>query len=420
MRLFKAESLEIFKLRDFRNFIGMRFFLTLAIQMQFATLSLQIYYEYTNRDEFIVGLLGLAEVIPFVITSFYSGYVSDNTARKKIIRIGAWALTVNSILLFLNSEPHFQFGSGLGYHFIFFIVFLFGIIRSFLGATTHPFMSQIVPRQLYTHSATWNSSAWHLASILGPVIAGIIYAMNNSYHANYCHALVTVFFLIALVFTALIKHNGAIEKSEKKETVYQSFKTGLNFVFSQKLFLSALSLDMFAVLFGGAIAILPAFTDKVLHLGPDAYGFLRTAPALGAIIMALIMAVYPPKHKAGLALLLSVTAFGIFTIGFALSTTFWMAFIMLFLTGAFDNVSVVVRHSILQFATPDHMRGRVSAINSIFIGSSNEIGAFESGAAAKYLGLVRSIVIGGSLTIITVASVNWLNPKLKKLDLTKF
>lgn len=420
MRLLQAESLQIFKIRDFRNFIGMRFFITLAIQMQFATLSLQIYYEYTNRDEFIVGLLGLAEVIPFVITSFYSGYVSDNTARKKIIKIAAFALTFNAILLFLNSDSTFLFGRNLGYYFIFGIVFFFGIIRSFLGATTHPFMSQIVPRNMYTHSATWNSSAWHLANILGPVLAGIIYSLNNQYHANWCHFIVIILFIIAILFILLIKHNGKFEQLKDKETVFESFKVGLNFVLSNKMVLSALSLDMFAVLFGGAIAILPAFTDKILGLGPEYYGVLRTAPACGAVLMALIMAFYPPQKKAGIALLFSVAAFGIFTIGFALSTNFWLAFIMLFLTGAFDNVSVVVRHSILQFGTPDNMRGRVSAINSIFIGSSNEIGAFESGAAAKYLGLVRSILLGGTITMFTVGCVNWLNPKLKKLDLTKF
>ncbi|MFN8230531.1 MAG: MFS transporter [Bacteroidia bacterium] len=420
MRLLQAESLQIFKIRDFRNFIGMRFFITLAIQMQFATLSLQIYYEYTNRDEFIVGLLGLAEVIPFVITSFYSGYVSDNTARKKIIKIAVFALTFNAILLFFNSDSNFLFGRNLGYYFIFGIVFLFGIIRSFLGATTHPFMSQIVPRNMYTHSATWNSSAWHLANILGPVLAGIVYSLNNQYHANWCHFIVIVLFLIAIFFILLIKHNGKFEQLKNKESVFESFKVGLNFVFSNKMVLSALSLDMFAVLFGGAVAILPAFTDKILGLAPEYYGILRTAPACGAVIMALIMAFYPPQKKAGVALLLCVAAFGIFTIGFALSTNFWLAFIMLFLTGAFDNVSVVVRHSILQFGTPDNMRGRVSAINSIFIGSSNEIGAFESGAAAKYLGLVRSILLGGTITMLTVGCVNWLNPKLKKLDLTKF
>lgn len=170
---------------------------------------------------------------------------------------------------------------------------------------------------------------------------------------------------------------------------------------------------------GGAVALIPAFTDKILHLGPEAYGLLRTAPAVGAVIMALIMVVRPPSKKAGIALLWSVAAFGLFTILFAISTNYWIAFVCLACTGAFDNVSVIVRHTILQLSTPDNMRGRVSAINSVFIGSSNEIGAFESGATAKLFGLVPSIILGGVLTIATVLGVNKLNPKLKKLDLTK-
>jgi MFS family permease len=280
-------------------------------------------------------------------------------------------------------------------------------------------MSQILPRQYYTHSATWNSTAWHTGAILGPVVAGLVYGYNNQLNAKWCHLLEVIFFLLALFFIWQIKHNGEPEKQEKKESILEGLKVGLNFVFKNKMVLSALSLDLFAVLFGGAVALIPAFTDKVLHLGPEAYGLLRTAPAIGAVVMAFLMAVHPPSKKAGQALIWSVIAFGVFTILFALSTTYLMAFVMLFFTGAFDNVSVVVRHSILQLMTPDNMRGRESAINSVFIGSSNEIGAFESGATAKLFGLVPSIIVGGGLTVFVVAVINKLNPKLKKLDINK-
>lgn len=218
----------------------------------------------------------------------------------------------------------------------------------------------------------------------------------------------------------LIRNPGAPHVQMKKESIFDSMKVGLQFVFKQKMVLSAISLDLFAVLFGGAVALIPAFTDKILHLGPSAYGLLRTAPAIGAVFMAMVMVVYPPGKKAGLALLWSVVAFGVFTILFAFSSNYWVAFLMLFATGAFDNVSVVVRHSILQLMTPDHMRGRVSAINSIFIGSSNEIGAFESGLAAKLMGLVNSIAFGGIMTIVTVGIVDRANKKLRKLDITNF
>lgn len=301
---------------------------------------------------------------------------------------------------------------------LFSVVFLFGIIRSFLAATTHPFMSQIVPRAFYTQSATWNSTAWHIGAILGPVLAGIIYGYNQSFNADTCYLINCVLFLLAMFFILRI---GAKEMPPKKEseTLFNSMLAGLKFVYKNKMIFSALSLDLFAVLFGGAVALIPAFTDKILHLGPQAYGLLRTSPAIGAVLMALIMAIKPPGKKAGVALIWSVIAFGLFTVLFAVSTNYWLAFLMLLFTGAFDNISVVVRHSILQLMTPDNMRGRVAAVNSIFIGSSNEIGAFESGVAARLMGLVPSIIFGGGMTILVVLGVKKINPELQKLDLTK-
>lgn len=275
-------------------------------------------------------------------------------------------------------------------------------------------MSQIIPRELYTQSATWNSTAWHIGSILGPVLAGILYGYNNSLHADWCYALTCILFLFALLFYTLIESKPVPTKTQN-ETFVQSMTVGIKFVFQNKLVLSALSLDLFAVLFGGAVALIPPFTDKVLHLGPEAYGLLRTAPAIGAVLMAFYLAANEPKNNAGKSLLLGVAFFGLFTILFAISTNYWVAFAMLLLTGAFDNISVVVRHSILQLSTPDEMRGRVSAVNSIFIGSSNEIGAFESGFAARALGLVPSIVFGGAMTILVVLGINKLNPDLKKI-----
>ncbi len=416
MALLKTESLQIFKIKEFRLFVMARFFMTLAIQMQFSAIYLQVYYEY-SKEEIVLGLIGLTEAVPFVITSFFSGHVSDNFYRKRIILLGVIALLIGALLLYLNVEPLVLLFKNTGIIALFAIVFLFGIIRSFLAASLQPYMSQIVPRQFYTHSATWNSTAWHTGAILGPVVAGLVYGFSNN--ARLCHLIEVVLFLLALFYIWRINHKGAPEKKEKKESVLEGMKVGLNFVFKNKMVLSALSLDLFAVLFGGAVALIPAFTDKVLHLGPEVYGLLRTAPAIGALAMAFVMAVYPPAKKAGLALIWSVIAFGVFTIFFALSTTYWMAFAMLFFTGAFDNVSVVVRHSILQLSTPDNMRGRVSAINSVFIGSSNEIGAFESGATAKLFGLVPSIIVGGGLTILVVGVINKINPKLKKLDINR-
>lgn len=416
--LVKRDSLDIFKIREFRLFVLTRLFLTLAIQMQFSTIYLQVYYEY-SKEEVILGFIGLTEAVPFIITSFFSGHFADKKPKRSILIAGILLLLSGAVFLFLNAQPLILLLKSAGMYALFFVVFLFGIIRSFLSAATNPFLSQLVPRHYYTHAANWNSTFWHTGAILGPVLAGLVYGVNGTFNASWCHITEVGLFITALVCVLGIKNNGSSQQIKSKETVLDSIKVGINFVFKNKMVFSAISLDLFAVLFGGAVVLIPAFTDKVLHLGPEAYGLLRTAPAIGAVIMAFFMAVYPPAKKAGLALIWSVIAFGVFTILFGLSTNYWLAFAMLFFTGAFDNVSVVVRHSILQLMTPDHMRGRVSAINGIFIGSSNEIGAFESGVAAKFLGLVPSIIFGGGMTILVVLGIDKINPKLRKLDVTK-
>jgi MFS family permease len=417
MSIFDSSSLEIFKIKQFRYFILARFFLTLGIQLQMSTINLQVYYEFT-KEEFVLGMIGLAEAVPFIITSFFSGHYADLLNRKKIILTGIFMLLLGAIALYVNSAPFITVLRSFGLPALFVIVFAFGVVRSFLSASVQPFMTSFIPRNLYTQSSTWNSTAWHIGAILGPVLSGLIYAYKGELHADWCYILNIVLYVLAFGFIAITSYEQTFTP-ENTESIVQSMKVGLNFVFKNKMVLSALSLDLFAVLFGGAMALIPAFTDKVLHLGPEAYGLLRTSPAIGAVIMALIMSVWPPGKKAGVALLWSVVAFGIFTIAFSYSTNYWLAFAFLALTGAFDNISVVIRHSILQLLTPDNMRGRVSAVNSIFIGSSNEIGAFESGLACKLMGLIPSIAFGGAMTILVVFGVHKSNPALKELDLTK-
>lgn len=418
MSLFRRESLEIFHNKSFRLFIYTRFLLTLAIQMQFGTIYLQVYYEYT-KDELMLGMVGLSEAVPFILTSLVSGHFADRIPKKKILLTGSLLLGLGALLLLLNALPQVELFRGFGLFTLFAIVFLFGITRSFMASSSNPYLAQLLPRSQYTHAATWNSTAWHTACILGPVLAGVIYAYSPDYKASLGHGIELLLFAVAFVQLLRIPNKGKPVNVTLSESIFKSMKVGLKFVYTNKTLLSAISLDLFAVLFGGAVALIPAFTDKVLGLGPEAYGLLRTSPAIGAVVMAIVMVFYPPGRKAGLALLYCVSAFGLFTIAFALSRNYWLAFGMLFLTGAFDNVSVVIRHSILQLMTPDHMRGRVSAINSIFIGSSNEIGAFESGLAARLMGLVPSIVFGGAMTIGVVFGVHKLNPKLHKLDLSK-
>jgi MFS family permease len=418
MALISPAALEIFRIRDFRLFIAVRLLLTLAVQMQFATIYLQIYYEYTD-NELVLGLIGLAEAIPFILTSLFSGHYVDIVIKKKILLAGTFMLMVGAVVLYLNAAPFALLLRSAGIGALFAVVFLFGIIRSFLGATTNPFLSQLVPRTSYAQSATWNSTAWHTGAILGPVISGVIYGSGGSFNAAPCHLIEAILLLICILLILRIDNRGVPAGNGQNETIINSIKTGMRFVYRNKMVFSAISLDLFAVLFGGAVVLIPAFTDKVLHLGPEAIGLLRTSPAIGAVASAFVMAAYPPARKAGIALLWSVAAFGLFTILFAFSTSYWLAFGALLMTGSFDNVSVVVRHTILQLMTPDNMRGRVSAINNIFVGSSNEIGAFESGVAARLMGLVPSIAFGGVMTILTVLGINRLNPNLRKLDITK-
>lgn len=413
-----SNSLEILKNKEFTWFLCARFFITLAIQMQMSTIYLQMYYEYYRGDELALGMIGLAEIIPFILVSFFSGHVADIVSRRRILILGCVSLFIGSLFLWAFSSGVFVVLRTAGVALLFGVVLSFGVIRAFLSAATQPFMSQLMPRNLYTQAATWNTTVWHTAAILGPVMAGLIYGFRNENHADWCYAVNCVLFLLTIGFYVLIKPK-LIPPKEVKETLLGSIRSGLRFVYTNNMILSALSLDMFAVLFGGAVAIIPAFTDKILHLGPEAYGLLRTAPAIGAVATSFVLTFRQPGARAGRDLLWTVAAFGICTILFALCTNYWLAFVMLFLTGAFDNVSVVIRQTVLQLMTPDNMRGRVSAVNNIFVGSSNEIGAFESGAMAKLMGLVPSIIFGGGMTVVVVGVINKLNPALKKLDLSK-
>lgn len=411
------------RIADFRNFVIARFFMVLAVQMQMTTIGFQVYYEFTPglKEEmraYLLGLVALYEAVPFIATSFFSGHVADVLNRKRIIVISIFVLMLGSLFLMLFSKGYFPSLRDFGYYPLMAVVAVFGITRAFLAAATPALMSQIVPRNLYTNSATWNSTMWHKAAIAGPVLAGVIYGFNNGKNAVVTYEINSVLFFLSLVSFMFVKGRPVPPKQDS-ESIFRSLTSGVRFVFKQKTILSALSLDLFAVLFGGAVAMIPAFTDQVLHMGPKAAGALRTAPAAGAVLMAAILAFRPPGKNAGKLLLLSVIAFGIFTIGFALSTNYYLAFAFLFLTGAFDNISVVIRHTILQLLTPENMRGRVSAVNGIFIGSSNEIGSFESGLAARIMGLVPSIIFGGAMVIGVVGGVNFLNPELKGLDMNK-
>ena len=400
----------VLRLKEYKFYLANRFLLTMGITMQSVIVGWQVYD--ITKDVFALGMIGLSEAIPFIVISIFSGHIADTFNRKKIILWFTFLfILVTGALLYLSTDAS-SFIQRYGTLPIFSMIVLVGVIRGFLSAAFPSILSQIVPRELYGNAATWNSTVWHGASILGPSVAGLLIAVG------YTTAYTVDITFISLSFLAfLFIASKPVPPREKSETLYESLTSGIKFVFKNQVVLGALSLDLFAVLFGGAVALLPAFAEEILHAGAVELGFLRAAPAIGAVVMAFIIAYKPPTKNAGRNLFLSVGAFGLSTILFGLSENIWMAFFFLFLTGAFDNVSVVIRHTVLQLATPDNMRGRVSAVNGIFIGSSNEIGAFESGATARAFGLKPSIIIGGILTVLVVVFTAKLAPKLRKLNI---
>jgi MFS family permease len=400
----------VLRLKEYKFYLANRFLLTMGITMQSVIVGWQVYD--ITKDVFALGMIGLSEAIPFIVISIFSGHIADTFNRKKIILWFTFLfIIVTGALLYLSTDAS-SFIQRYGTLPIFSMIVLVGVIRGFLSAAFPSILSQIVPRELYGNAATWNSTVWHGASILGPSVAGLLIAVG------YTTAYTVDITFISLSFLAfLFIASKPVPSREKSETLYESLTSGIKFVFKNQVVLGALSLDLFAVLFGGAVALLPAFAEEILHAGAVELGFLRAAPAIGAVVMAFIIAYKPPTKNAGRNLFLSVGAFGLSTILFGLSENIWMAFFFLFLTGAFDNVSVVIRHTVLQLATPDNMRGRVSAVNGIFIGSSNEIGAFESGATARAFGLKPSIIVGGILTVLVVAVTAKLAPKLRQLNI---
>lgn len=406
----KHDPFAVLKIKEFLFFLNTRFFMTLALQMQSVIVGWQIYQH--TKDELSLGMIGLTEAIPYIITSLFSGHVADNYDRKRIIVISTSLMILSTCILLYFSANSSEMLGRYGVFPIYIVIGFTGVVRGFIRAAFAPFMSQLLPRELYTNAATWNSSTWHTGAVVGPAIAGLLctISVTTAYFTN------LIFILISIISLLLIKAR-PVPVKEQEETLGESLSAGIKFVFSNQLLLGAISLDLFAVLFGGAVAMLPAFADKVLHVGAAELGLMRAIPAVGAVVTAIIIAYKPPTHKAGKSLFLSIGAFGIAIILFGLCTNYYLALFSLFLTGAFDNVSVVIRHTILQLSTPDRMRGRVSAVSGIFIGSSNEIGAFESGLMAELMGLVPSIVFGGTMTVLIVITTARLAPKLRRLNL---
>ena len=411
----KNDPYAALRFREFNIFLLVRFAMVFAWSMQFVVIEWQGYS--ITKDPFSLGIIGLMEVIPAVSLALFAGHVVDQKEKKGLLLKCILGFSVISFGLFLITWPEVigDWSQNKVLYTIYALVFLGGVVRSFIGPTIFSLFSLLVPKKIYPNAATWSSSVWQMGAVVGPAIAG--FAINwIGVHWSMCF----VFACSLVAFISLTQiPKKPILNTKIGEPVFKSLKEGLNFVFSTKIILGALTLDMFAVLFGGAVALLPVFAQDILKVGPEGFGVLRAAPAVGALIIMFTSAYFPLNKNAGYKLLGAIFAFGCCIILFGVSTWFWVSVIALFLSGITDGISMIIRQTILQLRTPDEMRGRVASVNSMFVGSSNELGAFESGLTAKLMGTVTAVIFGGSMTLITVVSTGALLPSLRKLDLRK-
>jgi MFS family permease len=400
--------------RNFRYFLGYRFFMTMATLMQSVIVSWHMYF--LTKNVLWLGLIGLVEVLPQISIALFAGHYIDLWDRKKIVRNTTFLLLLGSAILMLYSVESFHSFERLGVWPIFVTIFLTGLSRGILMPANTALIGQLVDKRDYANAATWSSANWQVGAVVGPAIGGLIYGFSS---ITIAYSAIFILYLCSLfIFSSVkIEHIVIPPTDGEEEDMFSRIREGIRFVVKSPELMGAFSLDMLAVFFGGAVAMLPVFASDVLHVGPEGLGFLRACPALGAIMMSFYLMFHPPVKHSGVILLLCVAGFGMCMIGFAFSHLFWLSGLLLLLSGLFDNVSVVIRGTILQLYTPEHMRGRVASVNSIFIGSSNELGAFESGMAAKIMGLVPSVAFGGIMTLIVVGVTAKVNPVLRKLSL---
>jgi MFS family permease len=380
---------------------------TMAREGQMVVVGWQVYD--ATHDPLSLGLIGLSEALPFIAVALYAGHLADRVSRRTVAIIGTFALLLSAIALLIFTMRKDVLVNGRVWP-IYLVIFLSGIARSFTRPATTALSADVVPRELFPNSVAWRSSTWQFSAILGPAIGGLLYGFAGVRGA---YATVSVLMAIALVGLVFVS---VVEKAPERApmTIGESLRAGLRFLWRQPVVLPAMTLDLFSVLFGGATALLPIFAD-MLHVGPQGLGVLRAAPAAGSVIIGLVIAHRPPIKRAGPVLLGCVAMFGVTIILFALSRNFWLSAFLLLLGGVFDNVSVVIRGTLVQTLTPTELLGRVSAVNQIFIGASNEIGAFESGVAARLLGTVPSVVFGGVMTLLVVAITTAVSPTLRRM-----
>jgi len=404
----KTDAFAALRIPQFRAYLLGRSLTTVALLMQSTVLAWHIYQ--ITGSKLALGLIGLSEALPFIFTTFFSGIAADRYNRKRILLLSTVLLIVSSALLSLGS---WWFGEDKSVFWYYILIGLIGIGRSFITPASQAIQSRIVPRELYANSSTWSSNSFQVSAVTGPVIAGLLLEIIAP---HFIYLICAGVFGLSLYFTTHLDEHYPPPMQEKEPFV-RSFFGGIRFVFGTQAILSSISLDLFAVLFGGVTGLVPAFCQDILHVGPTLMGLLKAALFLGSAVAGFFLAHHPPTHRAGRNLLICVGLYGLCIIVFAVSPYYWLSFLMLFMAGGFDNVSVIIRGTIIQLFTPDAMRGRVAAVNSIFIKSSNEIGDFESGFVASYLGLEWAVVFGGAMTLLVVGSTALFAPMLRRMRL---
>jgi MFS family permease len=399
---------------NFVSYTFARFLIVVALEMQSVAVGWQV-YEITKRP-LDLGYVGLAQFAPGFVLFLFAGHAADLLDRRKLLTSCYAGYGLCSALLLAISwrAPH-------SVHLIYVVLVLVGVCRSFSFPVSRAILPQLVPEEHFSNAIAWNSSTFQIATIAGPAIGGIAYALFRGPDAVYAIAVT-----VSILSTSLTLRIRPLPTSPEQKLAGRTLKrepislrtvlAGFHFIWNKKVILGSISLDMFAVLLGGAVALLPVYAREILHTGPWGLGLLRSAPGVGAALMAIAVAHRPIHRRAGLTMLLTVAAFGVFTIVFGISHSLILSLAALFLTGAADMVSVIIRATLIQVATPDEMRGRVSAVDMLFIGVSNELGEFESGLTAQWLGTVPAVVLGGVGTLLVIATWAWLFPELRKAD----
>lgn len=424
----KPDSFAALRYKDFRSYLGMRFFFTFAYQMQTTVLGFYIYQ--ITHSKVAIAFIGLSEAIPAVGIALYGGYLADKYEKRKMLLLIYSGVLFSSLVIFTVTLKSMANYVHIGWviPIMYAMIFCNGLARAFYGPATFIIYSHSVPREIYPNASTWSSSSWQVASILGPMLAGFTYGFADHFAfirrfipgisgmtATFSIILLSLFIALILVYR-LRKYPAVFVP---KENIRKSLSAGLHFVFNNKVMLYAMSLDLFSVFFGGVVALLPVFALDILKVGPEGLGIMKMASSFGAAITMIIMVRFSPMGKPWRNLLIAVAGFGCSIIGFGLSTSFYLSLLFLFAQGAFDSVSVIIRGTLMQLLVPDDMRGRVSAVNSMFIGSSNEIGDFESGIAAQLLNTVPAVLFGGTMTLAIVTITFFKTKKLIPLSLNQ-